>query len=195
MGSATSKNLQYCCVLFCTSAEFVSVPADAPVCLQILLGRSEKRQLGCRKGNTFSIAHFGDGGGELEPEQEAEPEGATKDAKAFWSELLPEAAAEHAARANHAKEPEVRATNPTEGSTWPWRQVLVVHVTVHHVASSTVSNFCTAAGVYATFQSPLSPATVNMYSRLRFAALVLLPCNRLCPAGAWPQAAQAGGLP
>lgn len=84
--------------------------------LQILLGRSEKRQLGCRKGNTFSIAHFGDGGGELEPEQEAaEPEGPAKDAKAFWSELLPEAAAEHAARANSRKEPEVRSSKWMEG--------------------------------------------------------------------------------
>lgn len=81
---------------------------------QILLGRSEKRQLGSRKGNTFSIAHFGDGGGELEPEQEeaapdaaAAAEVAAKDSKTFWAELLPEAAAEHAARAGR-KEPEVR---------------------------------------------------------------------------------------
>jgi hypothetical protein len=73
--------------------------------VQILLGRSEKRQLGSRKGNTFSIAHFGDGGGELEPEQE-EVEVAVQDSKAFWSELLPEAAAEHAAQANRG--PEVR---------------------------------------------------------------------------------------
>jgi hypothetical protein len=73
-------------------------------CLQILTGRSEKRQLGNRKGNTFSIAHFGDGGGELEVELEPEPQQeeaqvAAKDAKTFWAELLPEAAAEHAARA------------------------------------------------------------------------------------------------
>lgn len=85
----------------------------AVVALQILLGRSEKRQLGSRKGNTFSIAHFGDGGGELEPEQEeaapdaAAAEVAAKDAKTFWAELLPEAAAEHAARAGR-KVPEVR---------------------------------------------------------------------------------------
>lgn len=78
------------------------------VATQILIGRSEKRQLGSRKGNTFSIAHFGDGGGELEPEQEeAQPEVVAKSAKDFWTELLPEAAAEHAARANR-KEPEVR---------------------------------------------------------------------------------------
>jgi hypothetical protein len=90
------------------------VPARAVIVLQILLGRSEKRQLGSRKGNTFSIAHFGDGGGELEPEQEeataadaAAAEVAAKDAKTFWAELLPEAAAEHAARAGR-KEPEVR---------------------------------------------------------------------------------------
>lgn len=80
--------------------------------MQILVGRSEKRQLGNRKGNTFSIAHFGDGGGELDPElelelqQQEEAQVAAKDAKTFWAELLPEAAADHAARAK-SKQPEV----------------------------------------------------------------------------------------
>lgn len=65
------------------------------LCPQILAGRSEKRQLGSRKGNTFSVAHFGDGGGELDPEQEEAAAAAAaaaaedaavaaKDAKAFW---------------------------------------------------------------------------------------------------------------
>lgn len=82
-----------------------------------MLGRSEKRQLGCRKGNTFSIAHFGDGGGELEPEQEQEQEEAevaVKDSKAFWSELLPEAAAEHAARANRGPEVRLSTCRPAQ---------------------------------------------------------------------------------
>lgn len=80
-------------------------------CTQILLGRSEKRQLGSRKGNTFSIAHFGDGGGELEAEPEQEEQdlaaAAPKDAKAFWAELLPEAVADHAAAQARQKEPQV----------------------------------------------------------------------------------------
>lgn len=72
--------------------------------LQILAGRSEKRQLGSRKGNTFSIAHFAAAAG---PEAEAEQEVEQLDAKAFWAELLPEAAAAHAAATEAAKQPEV----------------------------------------------------------------------------------------
>jgi hypothetical protein len=88
-----------CCVLCCTL-------------LQILAGRSEKRQLGSRKGNTFSIAHFAAGGAEPElPEAaEAEAEPAAVDAKAFWAELLPEAVQAHEAAAGAAKEPEVSRT-------------------------------------------------------------------------------------
>lgn len=81
-------------------AKYVSVPV-----LQILLSRSEKRQLGSRKGNTFSIAHFAAAGGNAADEAEAEEE--VVDAKAFWSELLPEAAAAHAAALEAAKQPEV----------------------------------------------------------------------------------------
>eukprot|EP00878_Enallax_costatus_P046663 GHUV01056913.1.p1 GENE.GHUV01056913.1~~GHUV01056913.1.p1 ORF type:complete len:503 (+),score=214.95 GHUV01056913.1:285-1793(+) len=71
---------------------------------QILAGRSEKRQLGSRKGNTFSIAHFAAAGG---AEAEAEAEDDAVDAKTFWAELLPEAAAAHAAALEEAKQPEV----------------------------------------------------------------------------------------
>jgi hypothetical protein len=79
--------------------------------LQILAGRSEKRQLGSRKGNTFSIAHFAAAGG-AEPEQAeaagAEADAAPLDAKAFWADLLPEAVQAHEAALVAAKEPEVR---------------------------------------------------------------------------------------
>lgn len=78
------------------------------VVVQILAGRSEKRQLGSRKGNTFSIAHFGAGGAEPElPEPEEVEQQQPVDARAFWSELLPDAVAAHAAAHAAAKEPQV----------------------------------------------------------------------------------------
>jgi hypothetical protein len=81
--------------------------------VQILAGRSEKRQLGSRKGNTFSIAHFAAAGAEPEPAEAAgeaagEAEGAPLDAKAFWADVLPEAVQAHEAALAAAKEPEVR---------------------------------------------------------------------------------------
>jgi len=79
--------------------------------LQILAGRSEKRQLGSRKGNTFSVAHFAATGAEHEaglelPEQHQE-ELVGRDSKTFWADLLPEAAARHAAEQEAAKQPQV----------------------------------------------------------------------------------------
>ncbi|WIA09219.1 hypothetical protein OEZ85_008629 [Tetradesmus obliquus] len=78
---------------------------------QILAGRSEKRQLGSRKGNTFSIAHFAAAGAEPEqPEaaaEAAEGEAQPADPKAFWAGLLPEAVQAHEAALAAAKEPEV----------------------------------------------------------------------------------------
>lgn len=77
-------------------------PALLIFLLQILAGRSEKRQLGSRKGNTFSIATFAAAGA---PEAEADEDAV--DAKTFWAEMLPEAAAAHAAALQAAKQPEV----------------------------------------------------------------------------------------
>lgn len=86
--------------------------AALPRTAQILAGRSEKRQLGSRKGNTFSIAHFAAAGAEPEqPEaaaEAAEGEGQPADPKAFWAGLLPEAVQAHEAALAAAKEPEVR---------------------------------------------------------------------------------------
>ena len=58
---------------------------------QILKGRTEKRQIGGRAGNTFSIATFEiEGGGA----PGSGPNNAADD-KSFWATLLPEAAAAH----------------------------------------------------------------------------------------------------
>jgi hypothetical protein len=98
-------------VLKCTKLLLFLLLLLLAVPLQILAGRSEKRQLGSRKGNTFSIAHFAAAGG-AEPEQaeaaEAEADAAPRDAKAFWADLLPEAVQAHEAALVAAKEPEVR---------------------------------------------------------------------------------------
>ena len=65
---------------------------------EILKGRTEKRQIGARAGNTFSVATFevaggGTGGGATATNSGAA--GSDGD-EAFWSTLLPEAAARHA---------------------------------------------------------------------------------------------------
>jgi superfamily II DNA or RNA helicase len=64
---------------------------------EILKGRTEKRQIGGRAGNTFSIATFevGDGGAGATGANAGGGGNAHGDDKAFWATLLPEAAAAH----------------------------------------------------------------------------------------------------
>lgn len=60
---------------------------------QILQGRTEKRQIGGRAGNTFSMATFdAQGSGSLDGSLTAEGSG---EGAAFWTALLPEAVAAH----------------------------------------------------------------------------------------------------
>lgn len=61
---------------------------------QILTGRTEKRQIGNRAGNTFSVATFGS----------AVPSSDNNDKSAFWESLLPAAAAAHQAASALPKE-------------------------------------------------------------------------------------------
>ena len=61
---------------------------------QILSGRTEKRQIGGRAGNTFSVATFA---------VETEGNATAGDDKTFWSALLPEAVAAHAEEKKIAK--------------------------------------------------------------------------------------------
>jgi SNF2 family DNA or RNA helicase len=63
---------------------------------QILKGRTEKRQIGGRAGNNFSVATF-----EVEGANAAA--NAAGDDKAFWATLLPEAAAAHETEKVNAK--------------------------------------------------------------------------------------------
>lgn len=104
------------------------VPSLGPLglpALQILEGRSEKRQLGSRKGNNFSVAHFGAAAPDVEllPDEEAEAAAAAADAeaaaaqpvdaRAFWEGLMPEAVAAHIAAQQATREPEVCARDST----------------------------------------------------------------------------------
>ena len=68
---------------------------------QILKGRTEKRQIGGRAGNTFSVATFG--------EQAVSPakEGKNGNDQDFWKALLPDAVASHEKKEKLAKQPDV----------------------------------------------------------------------------------------
>lgn len=80
---------------------------------QILSGRTEKRQLGGRAGNSFSVATFG-GGTEAAPGED------------YWLNLMPEAAAEHERSKKLAAMPVIlaprkrKAVDYSERVSWPW---------------------------------------------------------------------------
>lgn len=117
-----------CCVYVCNQRKRLVMRAVMLACSQILHGRSEKRQLGSRKGNTFSVARFaavthdhtlpttavaggsdgdqGDEGGGQQ-QQQLLPGGAAVDAKEFWGTLLPEAVAAHEEALTAAQAPVV----------------------------------------------------------------------------------------
>ncbi|KAL0045080.1 hypothetical protein WJX82_007731 [Trebouxia sp. C0006] len=66
---------------------------------QILAGRSEKRQIGSRKGNTFSTATFSTN----------EAVGTGKNDREYWAQLMPQAVDEHDLMVAAAKAPQVLA--------------------------------------------------------------------------------------
>ena len=66
---------------------------------QILKGRTEKRQIGGRAGNTFSVATFG--------EQAPTPGKGEKNDEDFWKSLLPDAVASHEKAKEMATQPNV----------------------------------------------------------------------------------------
>lgn len=64
--------------------------------LQILSGRTEKRQLGAKKGNSFSVATFAtEEASTSEAPRPRKKKGGVDDDRAFWAEMLPEAVQEH----------------------------------------------------------------------------------------------------
>ena len=71
---------------------------------EILKGRTEKRQIGGRAGNTFSVATFAVEGGEGSGDVNGGGDGRPTDDKEFWKALLPDAAAEHDAAKLAAKQ-------------------------------------------------------------------------------------------
>lgn len=75
---------------------------------QILSGRTEKRQIGAKAGNSFSVARFvteedtPDAGAPLDiPFNKIGKKWRAENDRAFWSEMMPEAVEEHDARVSH----------------------------------------------------------------------------------------------